>query len=92
MAVILARLRQLPGFWEAQRSSQWEPATWQLLHTGDPDVGPLDDLEDKRVLIIGHGSIGKALETRLLPFGAHVSGIARTAREGVHGMSGEEPF
>ena len=38
---------------------------------------------------MGHGSIGKALEKRLLPFGANVSGIARTAREGVHSMAGE---
>ena len=41
------------------------------------------------MLIIGHGSIGRALETRLLPFGARVAGIARTAREGVHSMLGE---
>ena len=92
MAVILARLRQLPGFWDAQRSSHWERATRQLVQTGHPDVGPLDDLEDKEVLIIGHGSIGKALEKRLLPFGAHVSRIARTAREGVHSMSGDIPL
>ena len=38
---------------------------------------------------MGHGSIGKALEKRLLPFGANVSGIARTAREGVHSMAGK---
>ena len=38
---------------------------------------------------MGHGSIGKALEKRLLPFGANVSGIARTAREGMHSMAGE---
>ena len=92
MAVILARLRQLPGLWEAQLSSHWDRATRQLVQTGHPDVGPLDDLEDKVVLIIGHGSIGRALEKRLLAFGAHVSGIARTAREGVHSMSGETPF
>lgn len=92
MAVILARLRQLPGFWEAQRSSHWEQATQQLVQTGHPDVGPLDDLEGKEVLVIGHGSIGRALEKRLLPFGAHVSGIARTAREGVHSMLGDTPF
>ena len=44
--------------------------------------------QGKEVLIIGHGSIGRALETRLLPFGANVSGIARTARDGVSSMSG----
>ncbi|CAL5227040.1 g9937 [Coccomyxa viridis] len=87
MAVILSRLRQLPAFWDAQQQSKWEPATKQMIQTGHPDVGPLDDLEGKEVLIIGHGSIGRALETRLLPFGARVAGIARTAREGVHSMS-----
>ena len=45
--------------------------------------------QGKEVLIIGHGSIGRALEKRLLPFGANVVGIARTAREGVHSMTGE---
>ena len=45
--------------------------------------------QGKEVLIIGHGSIGRALEKRLLPFGANVAGIARTAREGVHSMAGE---
>ncbi|CAK0759703.1 hypothetical protein CVIRNUC_002718 [Coccomyxa viridis] len=87
MAMILSRLRQLPAFWEAQQQSRWEPATMQMIRTGQPDVGPLDDLDGKEVLIVGHGSIGKALEKRLLPFGANVSGIARTAREGVHSMA-----
>lgn len=44
--------------------------------------------QGKEVLIIGHGSIGRALEKRLLPFDANVIGIARTAREGVHSMAG----
>ena len=45
MAVILSRLRQLPAFWDAQQQSKWEPATKQIIQTGHPDVGPLDDLE-----------------------------------------------
>ena len=45
MAVILSRLRQLPAFWDAQQQSLWEPATKQMIQTGHPDVGPLDDLE-----------------------------------------------
>ncbi len=45
MAVILSRLRQLPAFWDAQQRSKWEPATKQMIQTGHPDVGPLDDLE-----------------------------------------------
>ena len=46
--MILSRLRQLPAFWEAQQQPRWEPATKQLIQTGDPDVGPLDDLEVPR--------------------------------------------
>jgi phosphoglycerate dehydrogenase-like enzyme len=47
----------------------------------------LRDLEDARVLILGHGSIGVAVEERLAPFGvAEVVRVARTARDGVHGV------
>ena len=41
------------------------------------------------MLILGHGSIGKALEARLAPFGARVRGIARTPRPGVSSMAGK---
>jgi phosphoglycerate dehydrogenase-like enzyme len=47
----------------------------------------LRDLEDARVLILGHGSIGVAVEERLAPFGvAEVVRVARRARDGVHGV------
>jgi phosphoglycerate dehydrogenase-like enzyme len=47
----------------------------------------LRDLEDTRVLILGHGSIGVAVEERLAPFGvAEVVRVARRARDGVHGV------
>jgi phosphoglycerate dehydrogenase-like enzyme len=47
----------------------------------------LRDLEDARVLILGHGSIGVAVEERLAPFGvAEVVRVARSARDGVHGV------
>jgi phosphoglycerate dehydrogenase-like enzyme len=47
----------------------------------------LRDLHGARVLILGHGSIGAAVEERLAPFG--VGGIVRVARracDGVHGV------
>jgi phosphoglycerate dehydrogenase-like enzyme len=47
----------------------------------------LRDLEDARVLILGHGSIGVAVEERLAPFGvAEVVRVARRARDGVHAV------
>jgi phosphoglycerate dehydrogenase-like enzyme len=47
----------------------------------------LRDLEDARVLIVGHGSIGVAVEERLAPFDvAEVVRVARSARDGVHAV------
>ena len=39
------------------------------------------------MLVLGHGSIGRAVEARLKPFGATVTGVARQQRPGVHAMS-----
>lgn len=43
-------------------------------------------LADASVVILGYGSIGKAIEARLLPFACTVTRVARTARDsdGVH--------
>lgn len=47
----------------------------------------LRDLEGARVLILGHGSIGVAVEERLAPFDvAEVVRVARSARDGVHAV------
>jgi phosphoglycerate dehydrogenase-like enzyme len=47
----------------------------------------LRDLEGASVLILGHGSIGVAVEERLAPFDvAEVVRVARRARDGVHGV------
>ncbi|KAJ1684002.1 hypothetical protein LUZ63_020742 [Rhynchospora breviuscula] len=43
-------------------------------------------LADRRVLILGYGSIGEAIERRLVPFETEIVRVARTAREGVHGF------
>lgn len=71
---ILAMRRHLPD----QVRSQ-DQATWQYGTGGD-------DLEDRTVLIVGHGSIGRAVEERLQPFGARVERVARSARDGVYGV------
>jgi len=38
-------MRQLPAFWMAQQEGKWNGATRELINTGLPAVGPLDDLE-----------------------------------------------
>jgi phosphoglycerate dehydrogenase-like enzyme len=45
-----------------------------------------DELADRRVLILGFGSIGAAVAERLIPFGVHVVGLARRRRDGVLGL------
>lgn len=71
MALILASLRGLPDF-----VRQAETGTWQH------DTRPA--LADRQVLVVGHGSIGAALERRLDGFECDVVRVARSARDGVH--------
>jgi phosphoglycerate dehydrogenase-like enzyme len=44
------------------------------------------DLSAWRVLIVGMGSIGRAVADRLAPFGSEVVGVASRARDGLHGI------
>lgn len=74
VGAMIAVLREFPGFAAAQRRGEW---TYH--HTGS--------LADSRVLIVGYGSIGAALERRLSGFEVEVVRVARTARDGVHGMA-----
>ena len=53
------------------------------------DAAPRE-LHGATVLIVGFGSIGRAVERRLEPFGVTVIGVARHARDGVH-ATGELP-
>ena len=73
MAVILAMHRRLPEFIENQRRAAW-------IRT-DGDEFDARDLEGQSVVIVGHGSIGRALAARMEPFGMRVTGIAQHARE-----------
>jgi phosphoglycerate dehydrogenase-like enzyme len=42
------------------------------------------ELQGATVLVVGFGSIGRAVQRRLEPFGVEVVGVARRARDGVH--------
>ncbi len=79
-SVVLAMERRLPGFLELQREARWDVNANDSTAVGPPVFDRGDDLEGKRVLILGHGSIGRALEARLRPFGVDVVGIAKHRR------------
>ena len=44
-------------------------------------------LADRRVLVLGQGGVGRAVEARLAPFEVDLVRVARTARAGVHGIA-----
>ena len=67
VALMLASMRRLPEFVRAQQEQHWLEAD-------------IPALADKNVLILGYGSIGAAIERRLLPFEVTVTRLARTAR------------
>ena len=72
VALILASLRGIPGFVRNQEHGVW-----------DQSFQPA--LADRTVLIIGYGSIGTALEQRLIPFECRVERVARKPRDAEHG-------
>jgi phosphoglycerate dehydrogenase-like enzyme len=74
LTLILASLRGIPEFVRAQDEGHWAPER-------------RESLADKRVLIVGHGQIGAAIETRVRPFEAEVVRVARRSRPGVHAIS-----
>lgn len=73
VALVLSSLRGIPGFVRAQERGEWAPVRAQ-------------SLADRRVMILGYGSIGAAIERRLDGFEVDVVRVARTARDGVHGI------
>lgn len=73
LALTLASLRGIPGMVRGQDREEWRS-------------GFYDALADKSVLIIGYGSIGSAIEDRLVAFECGpVARVARTARTGARG-------
>jgi phosphoglycerate dehydrogenase-like enzyme len=67
LTLILASLRGIPDWVRAQDRHEWRPG-WRPA------------LADKRVLLVGYGAIGEAIERRLLPFEVEITRVARSAR------------
>jgi phosphoglycerate dehydrogenase-like enzyme len=72
LALILASLRGIPRFVRGQDTEKWY-------------AGFYPALADRRVLIVGYGSIGAAVEDRLVPFECEVVRVSRTARSAARG-------
>jgi phosphoglycerate dehydrogenase-like enzyme len=73
MAAILADAKGARACAEQQARRQWE-------------LVKLGDASNLRVLVLGFGSIGQALATMLGAFDSEVVGVARRARDGIHGI------
>jgi phosphoglycerate dehydrogenase-like enzyme len=87
VAMMLAHVKQFGRYWDAFRAGQWDTQGNALTARSIDEIDG-DDLDGKSVVIIGHGSIGRAIERRLSPFGATVIGVAATARPGVLATDG----
>jgi phosphoglycerate dehydrogenase-like enzyme len=70
LAAILDAVKDLPRLRRQQEERNWEATI-------------PDELASSRALIVGYGSIGRAVENRLSPFGVHVDRVARRSRPGV---------
>lgn len=73
VALVLASMRGIPGFVRAQDRGEWAPVRAQ-------------SFADRTVMILGYGSVGEAIERRLEGFEVDIVRVARSARDGVHGV------
>jgi len=72
-AAILAEVKHARPFAIAQGRREWRPMT-------------LHDAAGLRILVVGFGSIGRAVQEMLASFECEIVGVARHARDGVHGV------
>jgi len=97
VSAILGLLKHFPFYLQMQQEGVWKrrfesPARYAAI-TGDhrvlyPPV-MLEELTGKKVLLVGHGSIGQEIERMLAPFRVQLTRVARTARNHpeVHAVS-----
>jgi phosphoglycerate dehydrogenase-like enzyme len=91
VTAILASYKYLPFYDDLRRGAAWSRRwgaqdRYGALHaTGKRFYPPvlLEELHGKRVLIVGYGDIGAAIEARLAPFGVEILRVARSARHGI---------
>lgn len=71
VALLLALLRQVPRALAAQTQAKWDAPAM---------IARLRSLEDLTVAIVGFGSIGGAIATRLRPLAKRIVGVSRSGR------------
>ena len=88
MTAILTSLKRFPYYRDMQLRQEWKGQASVgdgFMKVGGAQTGQYavlgDDLAGKTVLIIGYGSIGAAIEARLVPFGVKIIRLARSARQ-----------
>ena len=72
LALVLAAQRGIPDFVRAAGEGRWAPAR----HAS---------LADRRVLLVGYGGVGRAIEERLAPFEVELTRVASRARDDERG-------
>jgi len=77
LALVLAAQRGIPDFVRAAEEGRWAPARHE-------------SLADRRVLLLGYGGVGRAIEARLEPFEVDLVRVATRSRDDelgrVHGI------
>ncbi|MFE6253775.1 2-hydroxyacid dehydrogenase [Agromyces sp. NPDC057865] len=72
LALVLAAQRGIPDFVRAAEEGRWAPARHE-------------SLADRRVLLLGYGGVGRAVEARLEPFEVDLVRVATQARDDERG-------
>ena len=72
LALVLAAQRGIPDFVRAANEGRWAPARHE-------------SLADRRVLLLGYGGVGRAIEARLAPFEVSLTRVASRARDDAAG-------
>ncbi|WP_139415468.1 2-hydroxyacid dehydrogenase [Agromyces laixinhei] len=73
LALILASQRGIPDFVRAAGEGRWAPVR-------------NESLADRRVLLLGYGGVGRAIEARLAPFEVELTRVASHARSDERGF------
>ena len=88
LAAIMATMKRFPYYRDQQHEQTWKgfgTATDGFMNEPGITWGQYsvlsEDLAGKTVLIVGYGSIGAAIEARLVGFGVAVLRVARSARQ-----------